>query len=151
MPTESQLKTDIMSRPTLAAMAAVGDHSGIARWYNTADAGFTKIVKTIPISSLLKWAAAGPYARILDASVNAAHPVRSACLAAIQILNSVQELDVNDATVSSMLAGMVATSVITQVEADALVALSHVSPSTPAESLWGEGVSLDLVSSALRE
>lgn len=151
MPTESQLKTDIMSRPTLAAMAAVGDHSGIARWYNTANADFTKIIKTVPISSLLKWVATGPYSKILDASQNVAHPIRSACLAAIQILNSVQELDVNDPVVTSMLNGMVATSVITQAEKDALINLSHISPASPAESIWGEGVSLDLVSSSLRE
>lgn len=80
------------------------------------------MVKPIPSSSAKVWAAAGPYAGIVDAANLADHPCRASCLVVRETFKSGDDIHLDQPEVLAMFDAWVATNVITQAEHDALLA-----------------------------
>jgi len=78
------------------------------------------MVKAIKSSTGQAWAAAGPYANIVDAGNDPAHPCRPSCLMLRDTLVSGVDIHVESGDVQYMLAAWVATNVITQLQLDDL-------------------------------
>ena len=96
------------------------------------------MVKAIKSTTAQAWAAAGPYASIVDAGNDLTHPCRSSCLMLRDTLVSGVHIDIPADDVQSMLAAWVATNVITQAHSDDLHARA-TAPASRAEVL-GLGV-----------
>jgi hypothetical protein len=80
------------------------------------------------------WAARGPYARIVDASNNAEHPCRAACLVIRDSFACGDSIHIEEPELQAMLSLWIAHDVATQEEVDALYALAQV-PASRADVL----------------
>jgi hypothetical protein len=107
----------------------------VAAMLNTVN---TTMVKAIRTTTAQAWAAAGPYARIVDAANNPEHPMRASCLMLRETLSSGVDIHVELPDVQGMLIGWVQTDVITEAERTALMAKAE-QPASRAEQL-GIGV-----------
>jgi hypothetical protein len=114
---------------------------------------WTSINPLIPMSSVLIWAASGPLDSLHNGTTSSNSSVRSACLAAIQLLSlpSITTFDPTAASTSALLSGFVEATVLTQTQVDELNSLTIV-PATRGEVLFGNGVvvSHNDVATALR-
>jgi len=70
------------------------------------------------------WAARGPYARIVDASNDAAHACRASCLVIRESFACGDMIHVEEGDLQDMLGAWIAHGVATQAEVDALYALA---------------------------
>lgn len=92
------------------------------------------MVKAIRSTTGQAWAAAGPYAAIVDAGSNLQHPCRSSCLMLRDTLISGVDIHMDRTDVQTMFAAWVATNVITQAQSNDLYARA-VQPASRAEVL----------------
>lgn len=139
----SILKSDILARPELASIIKVGDDAAVAKFYNTSDNTLSKTINKVSVQSLLKWAANGPYAKIVDASNDVNSSVRSICLAAVQVLSSLQDINIKDQTVITMIDVMLSVGIISKEEYDTFNSLDKIVGATPLEVLFGENNSVN--------
>ena len=80
------------------------------------------------------WAARGPYARIVDASNDAAHPCRASCLVIRDSFACGDPIHIEAPDLQAMLAMWVEHGVATQAEVDALYLLAQV-PASRADNI----------------
>lgn len=92
------------------------------------------MVKEITCAQGMGWAAAGPYAAIVDASENVAHPCRASCLVLRELFSAGLPIHLEDPHVMGMFGAWVATGLITQAEQDALI-VTATQPASRAEVL----------------
>lgn len=100
------------------------------------------MTKAIRSSTAQAWAAAGPYAAIVDASNNATNPCRASCLMLRDTLVSGVDIHLELPDVQSMFSAWVSAGVITQAQHDALYAKAD-QPASRAEVLGIFGVTED--------
>lgn len=81
-------------------------------------------VQAITAAVAMTWAAAGPYAAVVDASNNINHPCRASCLVIRDAFSAGLDIHLESADLQSMLTMWVANSIITQAQHDALTALA---------------------------
>ena len=98
------------------------------------NANSTTMVKAIKSSTAMMWAAGGAYSTIVDASNNVNHPARASCLVVREAFTSGQDIHLELQPMRDMLNGWVATSVITQAQHNALIALA-TQPASRAEKI----------------
>jgi len=100
---------------------------------------WTKTVAQVPVANVLAWAAAGPLAKITDASNDTNNAARSIALAALKIFSGAFTIyDASDPTNQALLAALVSAGLCTQDQANALPVL----PASAAENLLGSGTVL---------
>jgi len=114
--------------------------------------GYTKIVP-VSVSNLMIWAASrGVMGKIHDGSdvTNVNAQLRSICIVAEKMIEKTESesLDITNPTVVGMLDALVAGSIISSDDKDALMAFGTVSASR-AENLFNKSVTLDDVRTAL--
>jgi hypothetical protein len=91
-------------------------------------------VKAITTSAAKTWAAAGPYAGIVDASNTAGHSARASCLVIRDAFASGDLIHLDDPSLQNLFAAWVTAGVITQAQHDALIAIA-TQPASRAEVL----------------
>lgn len=96
------------------------------------------MVKPINIETAQIWAAAGPYAAVVDASNNPQHPCRASCLVLRQTFAAGVDIHLEHPDIQAMLAAWVSSGICTQGQRDDLMARA-VKPASRAEVL-GLGV-----------
>jgi hypothetical protein len=79
------------------------------------------MVKTIHSTTGQAWAAAGPYAAIVDASNNVSHPCRASCLVLRDTFASGVDISLDRADMIGMLAAWVAAGICTAAQRDDLL------------------------------
>lgn len=84
------------------------------------------MVKPLSAAGAQTWAAKGPYAAIVDASDNAAHPCRASCLVVRAAFSAALPIDLDNPELRAMLAAWVVSGVCSQAEADDLLARATV-------------------------
>lgn len=80
------------------------------------------MVKTIRSTTAQAWAAAGPYAAIVDAANDVNHPCRASCLVLRDTFASGVDIHLERADMIGMLSAWVATSLCTAAQRDDLLA-----------------------------
>lgn len=140
------LKIDLAARPELTGQMATGDCVGIVNFYNTKHNNLICIKKNISIQLLLKWAASGPYAKMLDYAENKENNIqlRSICYVAINMLNALQEVNSEDPTMLQMLAILKNTNILSDNEVAGFNNLQYISPASIAEVLFGYNTTLNI-------
>lgn len=83
--------------------------------------GTDQLIKSLPTNIGMAWAAAGPYARIVDAANTANHPCRASCLVVMDTFKCQMPINMEYPTIQAMFTGWVTAGVITQAEKDDLV------------------------------
>lgn len=97
----------------------------------------------------LTWAAAGPYADIVDAANNTASPVRASCLAVRDGLLAGQSMVLSNPQMAAMFTDWITAGVITQAQHDALIVLA-TKPASRAQVLgFGTVAEADLRSAGV--
>lgn len=94
----------------------------------------TTITGPLRTTTAKAWAAKGPYAKIVDASINPEHPCRSACLVIRDSFACGDPIHIEDPSLQLMLQTWVEHGIATQPEVDALYALAQV-PASRADKL----------------
>jgi hypothetical protein len=79
------------------------------------------MVRPLRSTTAKAWAAAGPYAKIVDASNDTEHPCRASCLVVRDVFASGDPIHIEEADIQGMLAAWVQTGICTQTEVDDLV------------------------------
>jgi len=122
------LKTEIQTDPQgLGYAACFPAQPGHAA--DLINAPTQTMVRPISSAIAMTWAAAGPYAAIVDASNNAASPCRASCLAILAAFNSGQGIDLAVPALASIIASWVSAGIITQAQSNALTAIATQSAS----------------------
>jgi hypothetical protein len=106
------------------------------------------MVKPIKSTTAQAWAATGPYAAIVDAAANAAHPCRASCLVLRETLSSGVDIHVERPDVQQMLAAWVATGICTAAQRDDLL-LRALQPASRMEVLGLPPATIDDVIGAI--
>jgi len=92
------------------------------------------MLKAIRSTTAQAWAATGPYANIVDASQDKAHPCRASCLMLRDTLASGVDIHMESPDVQEIFAAWVACGICTQEQADVLYARA-MQPASRAEVL----------------
>lgn len=92
------------------------------------------MIKPLRTTTAKAWAAAGPYAKIVDASNDVASPVRSSCLILRDTLISGDEIHMEMPDIKTMFGAWVLFGIITQAQHDDLF-LRATQPASRAEVL----------------
>ena len=140
----------------LAALVAAGNHSGVTAAVNAPFGdpvpGVIDIASVEALlhtqthaSGLPAWVVIEDYAANAEGDAG----LRAACRMVVAVVQSkYQTIDFGLTAVQTILAGLVAGTLLTQAQADALAALSHTRPSSAVRRL-GAAVTLNEVSKAL--
>jgi hypothetical protein len=118
------LKSELQNDPKAIGYGAMPPSNPMAI-VNLINAPTQSMIKQITSAVAMTWAAAGPYAEIVDAANNAQHPCRSSCLVVQQTFASGQDIHLEDPKVKSMFDAWVTADLITQAQQDSLMALSN--------------------------
>lgn len=92
------------------------------------------MVKAISSAEAQAWAAAGPYAAVVDASNNTQHPCRASCLVVRQTFAAAVDIHLERPEIQQMLAAWVSTGICTAAQRDDLLARA-TQPASRAEVL----------------
>jgi hypothetical protein len=104
------------------------------RVYDLLTAQTTTMVGPLRSTTAKAWAAAGPYARIYDASLDPANPCRASCLVIRDSFACGDPIHLEDPRLQEMLRAWVQCGIAAQAEVDGLYALATV-PASRAEKL----------------
>jgi hypothetical protein len=80
------------------------------------------MIKPITCATAQIWAAAGPYANVVDASSNPEHPCRASCLVVRQTFAAAVDIHMEHPDIQLMLAAWVASGICTETQRDDLLA-----------------------------
>lgn len=141
----AQLKTEYTTDPVgvgYAPYVTVKAYGALAYLINNPNASWTKTVPQVPLTSVLKWAGAGPLQKLTDYANNTGNnaALRSICLAALQLFaGAMPYLDLSDSGNLTMVQSLVSGGVLSATDQSNLLALQTVSPASRAEVLFGAG------------
>jgi hypothetical protein len=82
------------------------------------------MLQAIESDVIMLWSASGPYANIVDAANNSAHPCRASCLVIKDKMQSGQYVHIEIQGIQDIFTSWVAAGVITQAQHDALMSLA---------------------------
>jgi hypothetical protein len=104
-------------------------------------------VQVIRSTTAQAWAATGPYAKIVDAAADPAHPVRASCLLIRETLASGVDIHMGRADVAAMVTAWVNAGVITAAQRDDLFGRA-TQPASRAFILGLDGLTIEDIISA---
>ena len=141
------LKQDILARPELNGPRLAGDCVGIADFYNKKRVGVDGTNYKVPINSVLKWAARGPFAKISDTAEDKALPiaVRSICMAASRLFQTSTEVDLQDSDIQDMIQALRAANVLTNDEVQKFLKLADIKTISYGEKLFGKDALVSII------
>ena len=143
----------MLSAKIAAIKSAIGSDPDLSSYPNDSDSAFQialllnakteTAVKPLRASTVFAWCGRGPYARIVDASLDENHPCRAACLALRDALRAGMDVHIDLEEISGMVDVLVTAGVFTSDERTTLFGLA-TKPVSRIEKAMGENLTGDV-------